>query len=353
MGPSGGRVSFEARAKSLSLIADAVFAGASKTKACEYLNLNIRTIERWEKISHDRRCGPNTRPSNALSMEERALVVATANSSEYANLSPSQIVPKLADAGKYIGSESSFYRILKEEKLLNHRSKSNPKKHCKPKELVALDKNQIWSWDITYLNAAIKGTFYYLYLPMDIFSRKIVHWDIFENESAENASKMINQACLNNNISFDQLILHSDNGSPMKGATMLATLQRLGVMPSFSRPSVSNDNPYSESLFKTLKYCPSYPEKGFSSLEEAKKWVSKFVTWYNNEHFHSGINFVTPASKHDGLDNEILKKRHEIYQIAQQKNPSRWSKDTRNWSEIKRVELNPGKESKMKEKLAA
>ncbi len=317
-----------------------------KFMACQTLDIQIRTVERWEKTPEDRRQGPHNCPSNALTTEERAKILEVANSIEYANLPPCQIVPSLADKGEYVGSESSFYRILKAEKLLTHRSKSSPRVNKKPDELVAYGPNQIWSWDITYLKAAIKGIYYYLYLPMDIFSRMIVHWEIHASENAEMASSMIEKACMKNGVMKNQVILHSDNGGPMKGATMLATLQRLGV----SRPSVSNDNPFSESLFKTLKYCPSFPERGFASLEDARSWVERFVNWYNNIHLHSGINFVTPASKHCGADEGILKNRHLIYQTAKDKNPNCWSKGTRNWSKVEKVELNP---KKMEEKLAA
>jgi transposase InsO family protein len=307
-------VSADDRAECILLIGEAVVAGARKFMACETLDLQIRTIERWEMIPADRRHGPNNAPSNALSQEERTKVLEIANSTEYASLPPCQIVPKLADKGQYIASESSFYRILNAEKLLAHRLRSKPRKKNKPEELVAFRRNELWSWDITYLRAAIKGTYYYLYLPMDIFSRKIVHWEIHENENADLAAAMIEKACFINDITAHQITLHSDNGGPMKGATMLATLQRLGVAPSFSRPHVSDDNPYSESLFKTLKDCPSFPEKGFSSLEDAKKWVEKFVNWYNNIHLHSGIRFVTPASRHCGADEAILKNRHSVYE---------------------------------------
>ena len=324
MGSGGGRVSAEDRAECLDLIREAVQAGARKIKACEILDLELRTIERWEHNLLDRRCGPHNKPANALS----------------------QIVPKLADKGEYIASESTFYRILKEEKLLNHRSKSNPRTHTKPDELMAVKPNQIWSWDITYLKAAVKGKYYFLYLPMDIFSRMIVHWEVHEHESAELSSAMIKKACILNGIEKKQIVLHSDNGGPMKGATMLATLQYLGVAPSFSRPKVSNDNPYSESLFKTLKYCPSFPERGFASIDDAKKWVQKFVNWYNNIHLHSGINFVSPASRHHGTDKDILDKRHQVYKSAKLKNPNRWSNNTRDWSRVNVVELNPGRISK-------
>lgn len=346
----GGRVSAEDRSECISLIGDAVLSGARKFMACETLDLQIRTVERWEKNPEDRRRGPHNCPSNALTEEERLKILEVANSTEYANLPPCQIVPKLADKGEYVGSESSFYRILKKEKLLVHRLKSSPRVNKKPEELVALGSNQIWTWDITYLKAAIKGTYYYLYLPMDIFSRMIVHWEIHDNENAHLSAAMIERAYVKNKIKNNQIVLHSDNGGPMKGATMLATLQKLGVAPSFSRPGVSNDNPFSESLFKTLKYCPGFPERGFSSLAAAQVWVEKFVNWYNNIHLHSGINFVTPSSKHFGDDEEILQKRHLIYQLAKAKNPNRWSKDTRNWSIVSKVELNP---RKREEKLAA
>lgn len=288
------------------------------------------------------------RPGNAFSVEERARVLAVANSAPYANLAPGQIVPTLADLGIYIGSESTFYRIFKANNLLVHRSKSSPRKHVKPDELLAISPNQIWSWDITFLRAEIRGIFYYLYLPMDIFSRMIVHWEIHESESADLASEMITRACEKQGIKRGQITLHSDNGGSMKGATMLSTLQWLGVVPSFSRPSVSDDNPFSESLFKTLKYCPSYPEGGrFASIEAARVWVEKFVYWYNFVHLHSGINWVTPASRHARIDQAILDQRKVVYELARKQNPARWSKQTRDWSCPNIVELNPGRKTKL------
>ncbi len=335
---AGDRVEYK------GLVAEAVQNGARKEKAAFQLGVSVRTMERWETRLEDGRKGPNTQPTNALTQSERANVLSVANSLEFANLPPGQIVPLLADRGEYIASESSFYRILKEENCLSHRSKSRPKQHRKPEELVAMAPNQIWSWDITYLRTQVKGIFYYLYLPMDVFSRKIVYWEIHENESPELAGKMITKACELQGVESGQVKLHSDNGGPMKGATMLATLQRLGIAPSFSRPKVSNDNPYSESLFKTLKYCPSYPESGcFANVEAAKHWVSKFVAWYNHVHLHSGINWVTPAARHANQDEAILKKRKTVYEIARIKNPNRWSKDTRNWSRPTVVKLNPGR----------
>ncbi len=186
----------------------------------------------------------------------------------------------------------------------------------------------------------VRGAFYRLYLILDIFSRKIVAWEIHENESADHASVLIRKACLAEGIHQDGLVLHADNGGPMKGATMLATLQKLGVVPSFSRPSVSDDNPYSESLFRTLKYTPGYPGKPFETIEAARKWVHGFVRWYNNEHRHSAIRYVTPNQRHRGQDSDVLRQRKAVYKAARQRNPERWSGDTRNW--------NPGDRSLVK-----
>ena len=216
----------------------------------------------------------------------------------------------------------------------------------KPAPLVAKSPNEIYSWDITYLKSNVSGRFFYLYVFMDIYSRKIVGFDVHENESMEHSSKLIERICAQENIRRDQLTLHSDNGGAMKGATMLATLQKLGVVPSFSRPRVSDDNPYSESLFKTLKYCPEYPSRAFASLAESNKWVERFVFWYNNIHLHSGIKFVTPMSRHEGKDKMILENRKRVYEEAKNKNPSRWSRETRNWNKIEKVFLNYLQEEK-------
>ena len=176
---------------------------------------------------------------------------------------------------------------------------------------------------------------------MDIFSRKIVGWQVYEIESSELAGEVMRDICTREDFSPHQVVLHSDNGSPMKGATMLATLQSLGVMPSFSRPSVSNDNPFSESLFKTLKYRPIYPQRPFEDLLAARQWVGTFASWYNDEHRHSAIGFVTPAERHAGLDAGLLHKRIDVYEAAKKKHPGRWSGNTRNWQPVGAVHLNP------------
>jgi transposase InsO family protein len=253
-------------------------------------------------------------------------------------------VPRLADQGSYLASESTFYRILREEKQLAHRRSERPAQtRTKPRAIYATAPNQLYSWDITYLPSLIRGQFFYLYLFVDIFSRKIVGWQVYEEENSTLAGELLRDLCLREGIQSEQLILHSDNGSPMKGSTMLATLQQLGVMPSFSRPSVSNDNPYSESLFKTLKYRPQYPLKPFADVTEARQWVTGLVEWYNHEHRHSAIRFVTPAQRHEGLDDKLLDNRKAVYEAARAKHPKRWSGCSRNWQKIQVVHLNPDK----------
>jgi len=246
----------------------------------------------------------------------------------------------LADRGVYVASESTFYRLLRAKELLNHRENSHPPLHHRPLELIANAPNQIWSWDITYLKSDVLGFFFYLYMAIDIYSRKIVAWEVAEYESAETASKMIKKACLREGIQKNNLFIHSDNGGPMKAATMLATLKRLGVMPSFSRPNVSDDNAFSEALFKTLKYRPWYPSKPFESASAASNWVENFVKWYNTEHLHSGINFVTPEDRHQGKDILILEKRKAVYEQAKLQNPKRWSSEIKNWEPVEVVALN-------------
>ena len=272
--------------------------------------MSEKTLKRWNQnpASVDGRKGAPKQLPQALSTEEKDHILEVVNTPQFRDLPPSKIVPLLADEGTYLASESTMYRLLKTEKQLAHREKSKPRKNKKPDSLVAKAPNQVWSWDITYLKTQVRGIYYYLYLHIDVFSRKIVGWQVNEVESAELAAELFMELCKNEKVLPFSLRLHSDNGAPMKGATMLATLQHLGVVPSFSRPSVSDDNPFSESLSKTMKYRPGYPENPFESIQTAQEWVSKFVTWYNEEHLHSGINFVTPLSRHKGEDEGILVK---------------------------------------------
>jgi putative transposase len=332
----------------MDLVAAAVLAGARQERACNLISLSERTLQRWkiDRVNGDEDGRPARlqSPKNQLSLLERQRLLAVANSAQFGHLPPSQIVPRLADEGRYIASESTFYRVLKTEKLLQHRGAEQPRKpRSKPRALQATAPNQLFSWDISYLPTEIKGIYFYLYMFIDIFSRKVVGWQVYEVESSALAGEVMRDICARENIAPNQVVLHSDNGSPMKGATMLATLQSLGVMPSFSRPAVSNDNPYAESFFKTLKYCPAYPQHPFKDLLAAREWVGTFMQWYNEEHRHSGIKFVTPAERHAGLDTALLNNRAAVYEVAKVKHPERWSGATRNWKPILVVHLNPDK----------
>ena len=267
----------------LVLIDEAVTSGARLNRACDILGLPARTVQRWRQQGEqgfDRRLGPKTAPCNKLSPAERQTVLDITQRPEYRDLSPQQIVPRLADDGIYLASESTFYRILHEEDALHHREPSLPRSVTRPREHVAMGPYEVWSWDITYLRSAVRGSFYYLYLVEDIWSRKIVGWAVHEEESMDLAARLLDDTATRVNCDRSGLVLHSDNGGPMKGSTMLATLQRLGIVPSFSRPHVSDDNPYSEALFRTLKFRPEYPRGAFASLEAARQWVASFVAWY-------------------------------------------------------------------------
>jgi len=327
----------------VGLVDEAVVGGARQDKACELLGLDARTLQRWRKkgVGDDLRAGPKTAPKNSLTPQERRQILELANLPEYRERSPKQIVPLLADQGRYVASESTFYRVLRAEGQVHHRERSRPAVHARPRELVATKPNQVWSWDITYLLSPVKGEFFYLHLVLDIFSRKIVGWNVHLTESAEHAGELIAMACSREGVQRDQVSLHQDNGSPMKCGTFLALLQVLGVAASFSRPGVSDDNPFVEALFRTLKYRPAYPDRPFASLEAAREFIARFVHWYNTQHLHGDIRFVTPEERHAGGDHAILARRKRVYELARARRPERWARSTRNWSPIEKVVLNP------------
>ena len=261
-GGRGRLTSVAHRRKAIELISEAHAAGAGLVRACCEIGISLRTLKRWRKAclgdggGHDRRKESPRLVSHRLSEEERQRILLTCNQPEYASLPPGQIVPALADQGLYIGSESSFYRVLHAHGQVHRRGRARPPQEPRAvPRLRAIAPNQLWSWDITYLPTTVRGIWLYLYLVIDVWSRKVVAWDVDEREDPAIAADLVSRACLRERISKGRkqpLVLHADNGNAMRAATLECRLEELGVLRSFSRPRVSNDNPYSESLFRTV-----------------------------------------------------------------------------------------------------
>lgn len=331
----------------LAAVLEAREAGARLSRCAQVVEIDARTLQRWTRhpTNQDGRRGPKTAPHNSLTEEEKREVLDVLTSPEYRDLSPNQVVPKLADLGVYIASEATMYRLLREAQLNAHRGREKPRQSVRPEELIATGPNQVWSWDITYLKSPTRGVFYYLYMVVDVWSRKTVGWCVHDRECGALAAELVKRTITTENADPQVLALHQDNGGPMKGATLKATLEALGVLASYSRPRVSDDNPFSEALFRTLKYRPEYPTRPFDSLQHARKWVAEFVAWYNDEHLHSGIGFVTPRQRHEGRDLDILRRRKLVYQTARAQRPERWSGTTRAWASAETVTLNPARQN--------
>jgi putative transposase len=338
------------RRQAVKLIDEACQAGARCEKACRAMGISVCTYQRWTGAGGTKTDGRPTaqrpEPANKLSEAERQRVLQTCHEGDYANLPPNQIVPLLADRGEYIASESTFYRLLRQADEQHHRGRAKaPRKVGPPASHCATGPCEVWSWDITWLPGPVRGLFYYLYLILDIYSRKIVGWEVYEREASEHASAVVRRAVLSEHCLGQPLVLHADNGSPQKGSMLLATLEALGVQPSYSRPRVSDDNPFSEAIFRTCKYRPEYPHQGFDSISDARDWVLRFVHWYNHQHLHSGIGYVTPAQRHLGHDKALLHKRRIVYAQARAKHPERWRGSLRSWQHAGAVWLNPESES--------
>lgn len=343
------------RQQAVTLIAAARTAGARLKPACEVVGITVRTHQRWTReggVREDQRpLVDRATPANALCADERQAILDACHRPEHASLPPDQIVVRLLDEeALYLGSVSTFYRVLRHHGEVTHRGRAKaPRRRARPTTYHAAAPNQVWSWDCSWLPGPVKGTYYYLVMIIDIFSRKVVGWEVFRNESADNARGVLERAVLAEQVVQQPLVLHADNGSAFKAATLLEKLRDMNIEPSFSRPRVSNDNPYSEALFRTCKYVPDYPVDGFTVLSDAQGWVQAFVRWYNDEHRHSGIRFVTPAERHAGHDKAILGRRHALNEQARSRNPSRWSGKTRNWAPIQSVTLNPDRELAVQE----
>jgi len=327
--------------------------GARLAPACALAGIDAGTLRRWKAGDGlrrgDRRPDADRPvPSHALSEAERARIIAVANEPRFAETPPARIVPALADEGIYIASESSFHRVLRAHGQMNRRGRAQPPRTSRPPTThIATRPGDVWCWDVTFLPAQIQGCWFYFYVILDLYSRKIVDFEVHDTDSAEHAAHLARRTALAEGVHAmpARPVLHGDNGATLKATTVLAMLHWLGIKPSYSRPRVSDDNAFAEALFRTAKYRPEFPLKGFADLDSARLWAMRFVRWYNHEHRHSGIRYVTPAQRHVGQDRRLLTARHALYQDARDRNPRRWSGPTRNWTPVGVVTLNPERDA--------
>lgn len=268
---------------------------------------------------------PTTRRASprALTQDDRQNVRDVLNSERFVDQAPAQVHTALLDEGVYHCSTRTMYRILDEAQEVRERRNLLRHPHYHKPELIATGPNQVWSWDITMLPGPAKGTRFHLYVILDIFSRYVVGWLLAERECAHLAKRLIHESCDKQEVQPEQLTIHSDRGPSMKSQTVAQLLAALGIIKSQSRPHVSNDNPFSESQFKTLKYRPEFPDH-FASYEEARAFCVPFFPWYNDEHYHSGLHMLTPASVHYGLAGPILEQRALTLEAAYAAHPERF-----------------------------
>jgi putative transposase len=289
--------------------------------ACCALNVSRCDFYRWQKPK-EKAASRRTSPL-ALSCNERSEVLDILHEDRFADKAPQEIYATLLDEEKYICSVRTMYRVLEKEGELKERRNQLVHPHYTKPELLAQGPNEVWSWDITKLKGPQKWIYYYLYVILDIFSRYVTGWMVAHRELAVLARKLIEETCRKQSIQPGQLLIHADRGSSMTSKPVAFLMADLGVTRSHSRPSVSNDNPYSESQFKTMKYRPEFPER-FGSLEDARRFCQAFFPWYNTEHYHSGLGLMTPEDVHYGRANDIVETRKEVLMAAYEKHPERF-----------------------------
>lgn len=294
--------------------------------ACKSLGVPRASYYRWRsgrgsrKVREDE---PRRASHRALREDERQAVLAVLHEERFIDKAPAQVYARLLDEGAFLCSIRTMYRILDSEgEVRERRDQLRHPPYVKP-ELVATGPNQVWTWDITKLLGPVKWTYYYLYVILDMFSRYVVGWMLANRESASLAKELIEESCRRQGIGEEQLTLHADRGPSMKSKTVALLLADLGVTKTHSRPHVSDDNPYSEAQFKTLKYRPEFPER-FGSMQHGRRFCRTFFPWYNHEHYHSGIGLLTPAMVHYGHAAAVLRKRHEVLESAYAMHPERF-----------------------------
>lgn len=263
--------------------------------------------------------------SRGLSDAERARVLELLVSERFCDLSPREVWATLLEEGRYLCSVRTMYRILSENAAVRERRDQLTHPEYKRPELLATGPNQVWSWDITKLKGPCKWSYYYLYVIMDIFSRKTVGWMVAERESAALAVKLISETCKREGISQEQLVIHADRGSSMRSKPVAFLLSDLGITKTHSRPYTSTDNPYSEAQFRTLKYRPEFPDR-FGSIEDARAFCRSFFAWYNHEHHHTGIGLLTPHQVHSGQAKQISRQRQKVLSDFYRQHPERFVK---------------------------
>ena len=295
------------------------------TEACGALGISTSTYYRQK--NRVKQADPaeqkKKRVPRALTETEREKVVEVLHEERFMDKSPYQIYSRLLDERVYVGSVSTMYRCLRSLHELKERRNLLRHPKYKTPELLAEKPNEIWSWDITKLKGPVKGCHYHLYVILDIFSRLVVGWLVAQSESGELAERLIEDTCRRQKIKRETLIIHTDRGSSMTSQTVAQLLDLLSVKSSFNRPHVSNDNPYSESQFKTMKYSCEFPER-FGSIQDARIFLTDFFEFYNNEHYHSGIAYLTPAMIHYGRSRGVLQQRQEVLLLAYEEHPERF-----------------------------
>ena len=288
---------------------------------CAALALSRATFYRDLAPKAEKR--PRKRPARRLSDDERAKVATTLGEPRFVDLAPAEVYATLLDEGTYFCSERTMYRVLEENAPVRERRDQLAHGKYAVPELLATKANQLWSWDITKLLGPATWTYFYLYVIMDVFSRYVVGWMVAHAETAVLADKLISETCEHEGIVPGQPTLHADRGSPMKSKQVAFLLSDLGVTKTHSRPHVSNDNPFSEAHFKTMKYRPDFPDK-FGSLVHARSFLTDFFSWYNEEHHHEGIGLLTPSDVHHGRAEARLEARANVMSLAFNHHPERF-----------------------------
>jgi putative transposase len=292
------------------------------SRACDVLDVPRSTLYRARQPRPEPK--PRPTPSHALTEAERTGVREVLNSERFMDQAPRQVYAALLDEGRYLASVSTMYRVLRvHDEVCERRAVRQHPVYTKP-ELLATGPNQVWSWDITVMRGPVKWAHFALYTVLDIFSRYVVGWMIAETQTSELARQLVSESARKQGIEPGQLTLHSDNGTPMKGKPLVALLDDLGIDRSHSRPHTSDDNPFSEAQFKTMKYRPDYPDR-FPDIDAARQWARTFFDWYNEEHYHSGLNLLTPASVHYGEAEAIRDQRQVTMAAAYAANPRRFA----------------------------